>query len=371
MTNTDLKRRSFLKGAGLAAAGTVASATVAMPAIAQSAPEVRWRMASSFPTSLDTIHGTMETFARYVSEATDGRFQIQLFGPGEIVGAFQVLDAISNGTIEAGYTPTYFYHNREPSLAFGTGAPFGLNARQQNSWWHFGGGKEHISEALGKMGCVGLACGNSGAQMGGFFRKEINTVEDLQGLKFRIGGVGGEVLSRLGVVPQHIAPADIYAALERGSLDAVEFVGPYDDEKLGLQKVARYYYAPGFWEGGAMMHAILNQEAMDALPAHYQRILNLAADAANTWMTGNYDHVNPPALRRLVAGGAELRYFPQPVMEAALRATNEYYDEMSAKDDLFRRAYESMRDFRNDALLWWPVCELAYDNFMARTRGRS
>jgi len=371
MTKTDLKRRSFLKGAGLAAAGGIATTSIAMPAIAQSAPEVNWRMVSSFPKSLDTIFGTAETFARFVSEATDGKFQIQVFGPGEIVGGLQVLDAVSNGTIEAGHTPTYFYYGREPALGFGTGIPFGLNARQQHSWWHFGGGKEITNEVLGTMGCTSLACGNSGAQMGGFFRKEINTVEDLDGLKFRIGGIGGQVLSRLGVVPQQIAPADIYPALERGTIDAVEFVGPYDDEKLGFHKVAKYYYAPGFWEGGAMLHAIINEEKMNELPEVYRHILFQAAESANNWMLAKYDSVNAPALRRLVAGGAELRYFPQPVMEAALKVANEYYDEMSEENEYFRRAYESMRNYRNDALLWWPVCELAYDNFMARTRGRS
>lgn len=368
---TDLKRRSFLKAAGLAAAGSTAAATFAAPAIGQSAPEITWRMVSSFPKSLDTIFGTMETFAQYVAEATDNRFQIQVFGPGEIVGGLQVLDAVSNGTIEAGHTPTYFYYGREPALALGTGVPFGLNARQQHSWWHFGGGKEIINEVLGAMGCTSLACGNSGAQMGGFFRREIASVDDLQGLKFRIGGIGGRVLEKLGVVPQQIAPSDIYPALERGTIDAVEFVGPYDDEKLGFHQVAKFYYAPGFWEGGAMLHAIINQAKWNELPKHYQSILFHAAEAANNWMLAKYDSVNAPALRRLVAGGAELRYFPQPVMEAALSAANELYAELSAENAAFKRAYDSMADYRNDALLWWPVNELAFDNFMARTRGRS
>jgi len=368
-TTTDLKRRSFLKSAGLAT-GAAAATAMAAPAIAQSQPAVTWRMQSSFPNSLDTIYGTMETFARYVSEATDGNFTIQTFKPGDIVGGLQVLDAVSNGTIDAGHTPTYFYFGREPALGFGTGVPFGLNARQQHSWWHFGGGAEIINDVLAPMNVTSLACGNSGAQMGGFFRREINSLADLEGLKFRIGGLGGQVMARLGVVPQQIAPGDIYPALERGTIDAVEFVGPYDDEKLGFHQVAKYYYAPGFWEGGAMLHAVVNLASWNALPAHYQAIVRHAAEAANNWMLAKYDAVNPGALKRLVAAGAELRYFPQDVMEAALEAANAYYDEQAAENANFARAYESYRAFRSDSLLWWPVNELAFDNFMARTRGR-
>lgn len=371
MKDTDLRRRSFLKSAGLTAVGAAAaSTTIAAPAIAQSMPQVTWRMQSSFPNSLDTIYGTMETFARYVSEATDGNFTIQTFKPGDIVGGLQVLDAVSNGTIEAGHTPVYFYFGREPALGFGTGVPFGLNARQQHSWWHFGGGAEIINDVLAPMNAISLACGNSGAQMGGFFRKEINSLADLEGLKFRIGGIGGQVMSRLGVVPQQIAPGDIYSALERGTIDAVEFVGPYDDLKLGFQEVAKFYYAPGFWEGGAMLHGVFNLGAWNALPAHYQAILRHAAEAANNWMLAKYDSVNPNALKELVSKGAELRYFPQEVMEAALDAANAYYEETAATNENFRRAYESYRAYRSDALLWWPVNELAFDNFMARARGQ-
>jgi TRAP-type mannitol/chloroaromatic compound transport system substrate-binding protein len=366
MTST-MKRRSFLKGAGLAAAGT----TVAMPAIAQSAPEVRWRLTSSFPRSLDTIFGTAQTFAKYVAEATDNKFQIQTFPAGEIVGGLQALDAVSSGALECAHTPTYFYVGKEPALGFGTGVPFGLNARQQHSWWHFADGGKIINEVLARHNAYSIPCGNSGTQMGGFFRKEIREVADLQGLKFRIGGMGGQVLARLGVVPQQIAPGDIYPALERGTIDAVEFVGPYDDEKLGFQKVAKYYYYPGWWEGGAMLHLVMNQAKWNELPKHYQAIVSQACEAANNWMLAKYDAVNPPALRRLVANGAELKAFPIPVMEAALKAANEYYAETAAKNADFKRAYDSMVAFRAENLLWWQIAEYSYDTFMVRTRGRA
>jgi len=206
--------------------------------------------------------------------------------------------------------------------------------------------------------------------MGGFFRKELKTVEDLKGLKFRIGGMGGAVLSKLGVVPTQIAPGDVYPALERGTIDAAEFVGPYDDEKLGFVKVAPYYYYPGWWEGGAMLHLVINQEQWAKLPKHYQTLVHLACEAANNWMLAKYDAVNPGGLRRLVSQGAQLKAFPLPIMEASLKAAEEYYAETSTKSELFKKGYESMVAFRGENLLWWQVAELSYDSFMNRLRAR-
>jgi TRAP-type mannitol/chloroaromatic compound transport system substrate-binding protein len=366
------KRRNMLGGAAAATAGTVAAASsFPKPAIAQSMPEIKWRLTSSFPKSLDTIYGAGEVFAKAVAEATDNKFQVQVFAPGEIVGGLQALDAVQNGAVECAHTPVYFYIGKEPALGFGTGVPFGLNARQQHSWWHFAGGKEIINDILARYNAVSYACGNSGTQMGGFFRKEINTVDDLKGLKFRIGGLGGMVLAKLGVVPQQLAPGDVYPALERGTLDAAEFVGPYDDEKLGFLKVAKYYYAPGWWEGGAMLHLVVNQQKLNELPKHYQAILFQACEAANTWMLSKYDAVNGQALRRMVAGGAELRSFTPPVMEASLKAANELYTELSAKNADFKKAYDSMAAYRSDVLPWWQLNEYAFDTFMIRTRGRA
>jgi TRAP-type mannitol/chloroaromatic compound transport system substrate-binding protein len=367
MTTPIIKRRHFLQGAGLAAAAS----TVAAPAIAQSMPDVRWRLTSSFPKSLDTIFGTAETLSRYVSEATDGKFQIQTFAPGEIVGGLQALDAVQTGAVECAHTPTYFYFGKDPTLALGTGIPFGLNARQQHSWWHFAGGKEIINEALAKFNATSFACGNSGTQMGGFFRKEIKEVADLNGLKFRIGGLGGMVLAKLGVVPQQLAPGDVYPALERGTLDAAEFVGPYDDEKLGFLKVAKYYYAPGWWEGGAMLHLVANKAKFEELPKHYKAILAHACEAANNWMLAKYDAVNGQALRRMVAAGAELRSFTPAIMDASLKAANELYAELSEKNADFKKAYDSMASYRGEVLPWWQLNEYAYDTYMIRTRGRS
>ena len=334
-------------------------------------PEVRWRLTSSFPRQLDTIFGTAQTFARYLAEATDNKFQIQTFPAGEIVGGLQALDAVQTGAVECAQTPIYFYFGKDPTFAIGTGVPFGLNARQQHSWWHFGGGKEIINDIFARFNCGRLRVRQVGQPDGRLLPQGAQgAVDDLSGLKFRIGGLGGHVLAKLGVVPQQIAAGDVYPALERGTLDAAEFVGPYDDEKLGLSKVAKYYYAPGWWEGGAMLHLVVNQGKWNELPKSYQAICLQACEAANNWMLAKYDAVNAQALRRMVGAGTELRPFPQPIMEASLKAANELYAELSEKNPDFKKAYDSMVAFRADVLPWWQVNEYAYDTFMVRTRGR-
>lgn len=357
-----LKRRDLIAG------GALAAGTLAAPAVAQSQPEIRWRLTSSFPRVLDTIYGTAQTFAKYLAEATDNKFQVQTFAAGEIVPGLQALDAVSSGAVECAHTPLYFYTGKDPTFGFATGVPFGFNARLQHAWWFFAGGGDLINGVLANYKAVSFPCGNSGCQMGGFFRKELHEVEDLKGLKFRIGGLGGQVLARLGVVPQQIAPGDVYPALERGTIDAAEFVGPYDDEKLGLHKVARYYYYPGWWEGGAMLHLAVNVEQWNGLPKPYQRILQNACEAANNWMLSKYDAVNAPALKRLVVGGALLRAFPNPIMDAAYKAAHELYGELASGNPSFKQAYESMLAFRAEQLPWWQVGEFSYNAFMIRMR---
>ena len=364
-----MRRREMLL-TGLAAGIGTAATTIAKPAVAQAMPEVKWRLTSSFPKSLDTIFGTAQTLAKNVADATDNRFQIQVFAAGEIVPGLQALDAVSSGAVDCAHTPTYFYVGKDPTLGFGTGMPFGPNARLQHSWWHFGGGEKIVNEALAKFNTISFPAGNSGTQMGGWFRKEINTLEDLKGLKFRIGGTGGLILSRLGVVPQQIAPGDIYPALEKGTIDAVEFVGPYDDEKLGFNKVAKYYYYPGFWEGGAMLHLCVNIEQWNRLPKHYQAILQNACEAANNWMLAKYDAVNAPALKRLVGRGTEIRGFSSAIMDAAYETAQTVYAEMAAQNPLFKRALESVDSYLGEQYLWWQIGEFSYDSLMIRTRTR-
>ncbi|WP_431272053.1 TRAP transporter substrate-binding protein [Dankookia sp. P2] len=246
-------------------------AALAAPALAQSAPEVRWRIASAFPRNLDVLYGTGERITQRVAALTDNKFQIRFFAAGEIVPGLQVLDAVQAGTIEGGHTPVYYYTGKDPSFAFFTALPFGLNARQNLAWLSHGGGGELAAKLLRDYNIIGFPAGDTGAQMGGWFRNEIKSLDDLKGLKFRVAGLAGEIFRRMGAVPTQIAAADIYPSLERGTLDAVEFVGPHDDEKLGFVRVAKYYYAPGFWEAGAHLHLITNQAAFEALPAPTRR----------------------------------------------------------------------------------------------------
>jgi len=367
---TRVTRRRFIN-AGMAATGSVAATSIAAPAIAQSMPEVRWRLAASWPRSIDVPFGACETVAKYVAEATDNKFQIQLFAAGEIVPALQVLDAVQNSTVEMCHTATYYFIGKDPTWALFCAVPFGLNTRQQNAWYYDGDGLKLMNEFGKKYNVYSLVAGNTGAQMGGWFRKEINTVDDLKGLKFRIGGWAGKTLQKLGVVPQQIAAGDIYPALEKGTIDAAEWVGPYDDEKLGFYKIAQYYYYPGWWEGGTANHFMINLEKWNALPKNYQAIVTAAAGFTNIQQTGRYDARNPGALKRLAAAGTQLRPFSQAIMEACLKASQEVNAETSAANPDYKKVWDSILAFRNDEYLWWQVAEFGYDNFMIRTATRT
>ncbi|MHC2331642.1 TRAP transporter substrate-binding protein [Bradyrhizobium sp. USDA 4454] len=358
-----MKRRDFIKATGLGVAGAT---TLTAPAIATSMPDIKWRLATSWPKSLDTVHGACELFAKAVGEATDGQFQVQTFAAGEIVPGLQVLDAVQNGTVEMGHTAPYFYHGKDPTFTFGSSIPFGPNARINQSWYVVGGGKELLNEFFKSYNVTSLLAGNTGCQMGGWFRKEINTVEDLRGLKMRIAGFAGKVLQRIGVVPQQLAAGDIYPALEKGTIDAAEWVGPYDDEKLGFYKVAPHYYYPGWWEGGTMALVMINLDRWNALPKHYQNVLEQAGHLANTWMMARYDQANSLALRKLLANGAKLHAFSQPIMEAAFKATKELHSEIAATNPNFKKLYDSVTTFSNNGYAWFQVAEIGYDNFMAR-----
>ncbi len=362
-----MKRRQFLQAAGT---GLLAGA-VTKPAIAQSTPELKCRLTSSYPQSLGTLWGAVEVLSKAVAEATDNKFQIQIFPPGAIVPPLQVVDAVQNGTVEMGNSASYYYFGKDPTFAFGTAVPFGLNSRMQTSWWHFGGGAELMNELYGKFNMFGILAGNTGCQMGGWFRKEIKELADLKGLKMRIGGYAGTIIAKLGVVPQQIAGGDLYPSIEKGTIDAAEWVGPYDDEKLGLYKVAQYYYYPGWWEGGAMIHNFVNLEKWNALSPTYKSILLTASSKANEWMQGKYDAENPAALKRLLANGAQLRAFPPAVMEASLKAAMDTYAEVSASNPMFKKVWDSYLPFRNDEYLWWQVAELSYDSYMVRNRNRT
>ena len=354
-----MQRRSFL---GKAAVGA-AVGTLAAPAVVRAQRSLQWRMAASWPKSLDTVFGGAELVARRVSQLTDGKFQIRVFASGEIVPPLQVLDAVQAGTIEMGHTAAYYYFGKDPAFALAASVPFGLTTRQNFAWWHFGGGAQAMAPLFQEYGCIALPAGSTGCQMGGWFRKEIKSLADLKGLKFRIAGMAGLVFAKLGAVPQMISGPDIYPGLEKGSIDGAEWVGPYDDEKLGFHRVARYYYYPGWWESGTLVHVLVNERSWRELPKAYQTALSTACGEASVWMPAKYDAENPQALRRLVTRGAKLRPFPNAVLVACEKATYDLYDELKSKSRHWQRVYPGWTKFRDDQFLWFRVAEATYDNY--------
>ena len=368
-----VRRRNVLGGVAGAGAGVVAAASsFPKPAIAQSMPELKWRCTSSFPKSLDTIYDSAEVFSKAVAEATDNKFQIQVFAAGEIVPGLQAIDAVTNGTVEIAHTAGYYFVGKDPTFAFGAAIPFGPNQRQQWAWFEEGGGNQLYDEFLKKYNLKAILAGSTGTQMGGWFRSEIKSLAEMSGVKMRIAGLAGQVMQKLGVIPQQIAGGDIYPALEKGTIDAAEWVGPYDDEKLGFYKVAKFYYDPGWWEGGVSLHVMINTEKWESLTPAYKGILQQAAARALLVTQAKYDALNPKALKSLVANGVQLRPFPQDTLEAAYKASQDVYAQISAQNADFKKLYDSQTAFRNDEYLWWQVAEFTYDSLMiraARQRG--
>ncbi|WP_137387849.1 TRAP transporter substrate-binding protein [Rhodoligotrophos defluvii] len=360
-----MDRRTVIKKAGFVAGAAAASAVpLAAPAIAQSMPEIRWRLTSSFPNSLDTIFGGAPVLADAVKKMTDGKFTIDVFPAGEIVPGLQALDAVQNNTVEAAHTVCYYYVGKDPTFALPSSVPFGLNARQQNAWLYHGGGNEAVNEFLSAYNVIGMPGGNTGTQMGGWFRKEINSVADLNGLKMRIAGIAGRVLQPLGVVPQQLAGGDIYPALERGTIDATEWVGPYDDEKLGFYQVAKFYYYPAFWEGGPTVHFLFNKAKYDELPDAYKAALDTAAKAVNINMLALYDVKNMQAIRSLVGKGVQLRPLPRDVLDASYEQAFKIYDELADTNPAWKKMYEPWKTFRSQIYEWFRVAEYSYDSYV-------
>lgn len=362
-----MRRRDFLAGAGLAAGSALTlSGCSKQSEVIQTAglPTLRWRLASSFPKSLDTIYAAAEVLAARLEAITDGRFQLKVHAGGEIVPGLQVLDAVQQGTVECGHTASYYYVGKDMAFAFDTALPFGLTARQQNAWMYAGGGLQLMRELFARYNIIQFPGGNTGVQMGGWFRKEIKSLADLEGLKMRIPGIGGQIMARLGVVPQTLAGSDIYPALERGAIDAAEWVGPHDDAKLGFHKIAPHYYYPGWWEGGPQLSFYVNLDKWQGLPPAYQQAFETACVEANVRMLAEYDAKNPAALMRLVGQGVKLHAFPADILHAAREAAFQLYDEEAARNPAFGRIYAEWKKFRELELQWFKVAEASYANFL-------
>jgi TRAP-type mannitol/chloroaromatic compound transport system substrate-binding protein len=357
-----MERRKFLKHAGL----TGILAAGAAPAIAQSAPSIKWRLTSSFPKSLDTIYGGAEVLSNRLNAMTGGKFQVQVFASGEIAPGGQALDVVQNGTVECCHTCSYYYVGKDKTFGIGTSIPFGMNARQLNAWIYFGGGQKLLDEFYAGYNIVSFPGGNTGVQMGGWFRKEVKSLADVKGVKMRIAGLGGTVFSSLGMVTQQIPGSDIYPALEKGTIDAAEWVGPYDDEKLGFYKVAKNYYFPGWWEPGPCVHFFVNKDQWAKLPKDYQAAFEAAAYEANVTMLAEYDAKNPAALRRLVGQGVKLKKYSNDIMDAAYKAAMALYSDESSKNPAFKKMYTEYLKFQKEQNQWFSVAELGMDMFLQK-----
>ncbi|NRR32238.1 TRAP transporter substrate-binding protein [Oxalobacteraceae bacterium] len=355
-----MERRSFLKKTAVGAG----AAAIAAPALAQALPNIKWRLASSFPKTLDTIFGACDKFTKRVAELTGGKFVISSFAAGEIVPGLQVLDAVQAGTVEMGHTPSYYYFGKDPTFAFDCAVPFGLTSRQQTAWFDQGGGRELTREFFKGYGVINFLAGNTGTQMGGWYRKEIKTVADMKGLKMRVAGFAGRVMERMGVVPQQIPASDVYSALEKGTIDAAEWVGPYDDEKLGLAKVAPHYYSPGWWEAGPQLSFYINIKEWEKLPKEYQAAIEAASYECHVVLQAEYDAKNPAALARLMKNGAKLHNFSKDILDAAYKASTAVMEEEAAKNAKFKKIYEPWKRFRQDQNQWASVAEATMQNYL-------
>ncbi|MDO8774102.1 MAG: TRAP transporter substrate-binding protein [Burkholderiaceae bacterium] len=355
-----MDRRSIIKNAGIA--GVLAAG--AAPAVHAQSASIRWRLASSFPKSLDTIFGAAETFAKKVSDMSGGKFVISTHAGGELMPPLGVVDGVQNGTVECAHTAPYYFHGKDETFALGCAIPFGLNSRQMTAWMYEGNGLKLTREFYANVGIVNFPMGNTGAQMGGWYRKEIKSVKDMKGLKMRIGGFGGKVLERMGSVPQNIPGGEIYQALEKGTIDAAEWVGPYDDQKLGFNKVAPFYYYPGWWEGGPQLDVFINNKAYDGLSAENKAIVEAAAAYAHVEMQAKYDAKNPTALKQLVGSKTKVLPFPKDVLDLAFKESMALYAEISAKNPNWKKVYDDYANFRRDQNLWFRFTEARFDNFM-------
>jgi TRAP-type mannitol/chloroaromatic compound transport system substrate-binding protein len=358
-----MERRSFVRGAGLAG---VLAAGVAPAVHAQA--NIRWRLTSSFPKSLDTLFGVNDVFAAKVKDLSGGKFQITTHAPGELVPAFGVVDAIQAGTVEMANTAPYYFFGKDETFALGCAIPFGLNSRQMTAWMYEGNGLKLMRDFYKQYNIINFPMGNTGAQMGGWFRNPIKSLADFKGVKFRVGGFAGKVVERIGGVPQNIPGGEIYQALEKGTIDAAEWVGPYDDQKLGFYKVAQNYAYPGWWEGGPQLDLYVNSKAYEGLSAENKAIIEAASAYAHVDMQAKYDGKNAQALKALVAGGAKLFPFPKDLMEAAFKESMALYSEIAGKNPNWKKVYDDYAAFRRDANLWFRFTEAGFDDFMQRQK---
>lgn len=347
----------------LAISFTVAG-TLLTPFIAQAAKaEYKWKMVTTWPKNFPGLGTGANDLAMLISEMSNGRIQIKVYGAKELVGALEVFDAVSRGTAELGHGAAYYWKGKVPAGQFFAAVPFGLTAQEMNSWIYSGGGLKLWHEAYAPFGLLPMPAGNTGVQMGGWFNKEINSLEDLKGLKMRIPGLGGEVLKRAGGTPVLLPGGEIFPALQSGAIDATEWVGPYNDMAFGLHKAAKYYYSPGWHEPGTTLELLINKKAFNKLPKDLQSIVLNASRVINTNMLAEYTARNNAALKQLVnEHKVDLRTYPPEVLAQLKALAEKVVEEEAQKDEMSKKVYDSYKAFRENALEWHEVSEQSYLN---------
>ncbi|MEL6900859.1 MAG: ABC transporter substrate-binding protein [Cyanobacteria bacterium J06606_4] len=327
-------------------------------------PVIQWQMATSWPKSLQILFDSADLFCKQISKMTNGNFVITPYPAGELAGGLEVLSAVQSGDVACGHTASYYYLSKNNALAFGTTLPFGLNATQQNAWLYYGGGLEAMQSLYADLGIINFPGGNTGGQMGGWFKQEVNSVQDFNGLNMRVPGLGGKILERLGVKIHNLSGGDIFEALEKGTVEAAEWKNPHADETLGLNRVAPYYYYPGWWEPGTSYEFQINLEAWNTLPSHYQEIFKAAAADVNNKMLAKFNAVNGDVLNRLMLSGTKLLPFSQEILAASYQAAFDLYDELASENRQFNEIYQSWKTFRADIYQWNRVNELSFADFV-------
>ncbi|MEO0490017.1 MAG: ABC transporter substrate-binding protein [Cyanobacteria bacterium J06659_2] len=325
-----------------------------------SGPKIAWRMATSWPENLDIVFGTAQQMCTRVGELTQGNFTITAFPAGGIAPPLEILDTVQASTAECGHTAGYYYTSKNRAFAFATSLPFGLNPHQHLSWLYGAGGLELVRNIYADFGVINFPAGSTGNQMGGWFRDKVGSMSEIKGLKMRMPGLGGEVLKRIGAEAQNLPPNEILLGLERGNIDAAEWVGPYEDEKLGLNQYADYYYYPGWHEPGTTYELIVNQDAYERLPEEYRKALEVAAFEAQVTMLSKYDAVNREALQRLISSGTELTVYSEEILQGARQAANDLYAEYASQDPAFQEIYDNWNAFRQGIYRWNNVNERSF-----------
>jgi len=354
-----MKRRSFLKKIGL---GTVATGTaLGGLSTAEAANRHNWKLVTTWPPNFPVFMDGVKRFAKDVKRMSRGELNIQVFAGGELIPALQTFDAVSQGSVQMGHGAAYYWAGKIPAAQFFTAVPFGMNAQGMNAWLYSGGGLKLWRDLYAPHNLVPFPMGNTGVQMGGWFRKPIKSLADLKGLKMRIPGLGGKVIAKAGVNPVLLPGGEIYTALERGTIDATEWVGPYHDLRLGLYRAAKHYYYPGWHEPGPTLELTINKTAWEGLPKHLQLIVENAATASNLWMLSEFEAKNLEALDTLKNKyKVKVEEFPQDVISTLRTLTTQTLEEESDKDATFKKIYQAYQDFSKGNSAWNEISEAAY-----------